>query len=60
VTARRTLLLLALAAAACGKRGDPVPPGPAEAVTYPRTYPGPATVLPDGPPAVPPPPAARP
>jgi predicted small lipoprotein YifL len=34
------LLLLGLAfpLAACGKKGDPVPP-PGEPVTYPRTYP---------------------
>jgi hypothetical protein len=42
--------------AACGKRGDPIPPGPDEAVTFPRTYPreagqgpiveGPQTVFP--------------
>ena len=30
---------LALALAACGKKGPPSPPGPAEQVTYPRTYP---------------------
>jgi len=39
---RGALLAVALAAlslAACGKRGDPIPPGPDEAVTYPRTYP---------------------
>lgn len=39
----RLALLVALIAllllVGCGKRGDPVPPGPAEAVTYPRTYP---------------------
>jgi hypothetical protein len=39
----RVVLLVALIAVVllvgCGKRGDPVPPGPAEAVTYPRTYP---------------------
>ena len=39
----RVLLLLALVAVVllvgCGKRGDPAPPGPAEAVTWPRTYP---------------------
>ena len=33
------LALFALPLAGCGKRGDPVPPGPDEAITYPRTYP---------------------
>lgn len=40
--ARRGLLAVALAGlslAACGKRGDPIPPGPEEAITFPRTYP---------------------
>ena len=32
-------LPVALPIAACGKRGDPAPPGPEEAITYPRTYP---------------------
>ncbi len=38
----RVALLLALALvalAACGKKAAPVPPGPADKVTYPRTYP---------------------
>ena len=38
----RALAAVALAAgflAACGKRGDPIPPGPDAAVTFPRTYP---------------------
>ena len=38
----RTFLLLALAGtllAGCGKKGVPSPPGPADQVTYPRTYP---------------------
>jgi predicted small lipoprotein YifL len=42
VSRRGALLAVALAAlslAACGKRGDPIPPGPDAAVTYPRTYP---------------------
>ncbi len=42
MTERRGLVVVALSAlilAACGKRGDPIPPGPDEAVTYPRTYP---------------------
>ncbi len=38
---RRAALLLALlgALAACGKKGNPVAPGPADQVTYPRSYP---------------------
>ncbi len=32
-------LVLAVALAACGKKGPPSPPGPADQVTYPRTYP---------------------
>ena len=32
-------LLLILTVAACGKRGPPVAPGPADQVTYPRGYP---------------------
>jgi predicted small lipoprotein YifL len=39
---RRRLAAVALglvSLAACGKRGDPVPPGPDEAVTFPRTFP---------------------
>ncbi|QXM26400.1 hypothetical protein KO353_10405 [Elioraea tepida] len=42
MSGRRSVVAVALAAlslAACGKRGDPVPPGPDAAVTYPRTYP---------------------
>jgi predicted small lipoprotein YifL len=39
----RTALLTILAAlgllTACGKVGPPVPPGPANEVIYPRTYP---------------------
>jgi hypothetical protein len=33
------LLLAALAVQGCGKRGPPVPPGPPDQVTYPRSYP---------------------
>jgi predicted small lipoprotein YifL len=38
---RATLVVLALAAllSACGKKGPPDPPGPADKVTYPRQYP---------------------
>jgi predicted small lipoprotein YifL len=32
-------LMMVLAIAACGKRGPPVAPGPADQVTYPRSYP---------------------
>jgi len=37
----RILIVLALAAgvSACGKKGDPSPPGPADQVTYPKIYP---------------------
>ncbi len=34
-------LMLCLALSACGRRGDPSPPGPASAVTYPHVYPAP-------------------
>jgi predicted small lipoprotein YifL len=33
------LLALATLAAACGRVGPVRPPGPAEQITYPRTYP---------------------
>jgi predicted small lipoprotein YifL len=40
---RPTLRLLTLAVilclAACGKRGNPVAPGPADQIVYPKTYP---------------------
>jgi hypothetical protein len=32
-------LLLAMGVAACGKYGDPDPPGPGDQVIYPRIYP---------------------
>jgi predicted small lipoprotein YifL len=32
-------VMLALALAGCGRRGAPLPPGPASAVTYPHVYP---------------------
>jgi predicted small lipoprotein YifL len=32
-------LLAALALAACGRVGPPRPPGPQEAITFPRSYP---------------------
>jgi predicted small lipoprotein YifL len=34
-----SLMLVFFALAACGKRGNPEPPGPASKVTYPRAYP---------------------
>jgi predicted small lipoprotein YifL len=30
---------LLLGLAACGRKGGPLPPGPPDQVTYPRTYP---------------------
>jgi predicted small lipoprotein YifL len=37
---RAALILLAvLALAACGKKGNPVAPGPADQITYPHSYP---------------------
>lgn len=33
------LALAGLALAACGRVGPPRPPGPQEAITYPRSYP---------------------
>ena len=39
VIALLAMLLAASFLAGCGKRGDPLPPGPEEAVTFPRTYP---------------------
>jgi predicted small lipoprotein YifL len=38
----RTVLAIAVALgllAACGKKGPPEPPGPADKVTYPKAYP---------------------
>ncbi len=32
-------LVVAVTLAACGKKGPPTPPGPADQVTYPRQYP---------------------
>ena len=47
------LLLAALPLlAACGRAGPPRPPGPREAITYPRVYPAPDP-LPPAPTAVP-------
>lgn len=31
--------LIAVTLAACGRRGPPSPPGPANAINYPHTYP---------------------
>lgn len=40
MTLRLMAALLALALlAGCGKRGAPSPPGPADEIIYPRTYP---------------------
>jgi predicted small lipoprotein YifL len=33
------LLALLLALAGCGKKGAPSPPGPADQIIYPKTYP---------------------
>jgi predicted small lipoprotein YifL len=33
------ILLALLALSACGKRGNPEPPGPADKITYPKNYP---------------------
>ena len=34
-------VFLCLSLSACGRRGDPSPPGPAADVTYPQIYPAP-------------------
>ncbi len=41
MTARLLLLLglMALVLTGCGKRGSPMPPGPPDQITYPRSYP---------------------
>ncbi len=55
----RAALALLLAAAlpllaACGRAGPPRPPGPREAITYPRVYPAPdSAIVPPAPAAVP-------
>ena len=51
MTRRRAALALLLAAtlpllAGCGRAGPPRPPGPREAVTYPRVYPAPEPLRP--------------
>ncbi|WP_173582691.1 hypothetical protein [Acetobacter musti] len=43
---KRLVILLTLSAillplAACGKKGSPTTPGPANKITFPRTYPAP-------------------
>jgi predicted small lipoprotein YifL len=50
------MLGIAVGFAACGKKGPPDPPGPADQITYPRAYP----VAPPGPPAAVSPPAQWP
>ncbi|WP_424811058.1 lipoprotein [Roseococcus sp. YIM B11640] len=35
------ILLAAVSLAGCGRVGPPRPPGPQEAITYPRSYPAP-------------------
>jgi predicted small lipoprotein YifL len=37
-------LLAAVTLTACGKVGPPQPPGPADKVTWPHTYPKPSTI----------------
>ena len=32
-------LVAALALAGCGKKGSPIPPGPQDQITFPRSYP---------------------
>lgn len=36
---RAALLIALVLLACCGKKGSPNPPGPANEITYPRTYP---------------------
>jgi predicted small lipoprotein YifL len=36
---RVAVLVVLVLLAACGKKGAPSPPGPADEVKYPRTYP---------------------
>ena len=36
---RAAVLIALVLLAACGKKGSPDPPGPANEVAYPRTYP---------------------
>ena len=41
---RLLILAVVLAVAGCGKKGSPIAPGPASAITYPKSYPAPDTV----------------